>query len=128
MRRTRFRSGVEERRIVLHGQRVTYLESGADSGGPVVVLLHGLGGSSSTWLPVMTALGRRVHVIAPDLLGHRESAEPENGDYSRLRRRPAGSARTVLDFVATTAPSHADLEDVRRRLRATPQPIAATAA
>jgi pimeloyl-ACP methyl ester carboxylesterase len=111
----------------LHGQRVTYLESGVDSGGPVVVLLHGLGGSSSTWLAVMTALGRRVHVLAPDLLGHRESAKPENGDYSRLRRA-AGSARTVLDFVATTAPSHADLEDVRRRLPATPQPVAATVA
>ena len=42
---------------MLHAQRITYLESGADSGGPVVVLLHGLAGSSSTWLPVMSLLG-----------------------------------------------------------------------
>ena len=55
---------------MLHAQRITYLESGADSGGPVVVLLHGLAGSSSTWLPVMSLLGAHAHVIAPDLLGH----------------------------------------------------------
>ena len=73
---------VEEREILLHGQRVSYLESGADSGGPVVVLLHGLGGSSSTWSPVMALLGRHAHVIAPDLLGHGRSAKPRDGDYS----------------------------------------------
>ena len=73
---------IEERTILLHGQRVTYLESGADSGGPVIVLLHGLAGSSSTWLPVMPLLGAHAHVIAPDLLGHGQSAKPGDGDYS----------------------------------------------
>ena len=67
---------------MLHAQRITYLESGADSGGPVVVLLHGLAGSSSTWLPVMSLLGAHAHVIAPDLLGHGLSAKPHDGDYS----------------------------------------------
>jgi pimeloyl-ACP methyl ester carboxylesterase len=75
-------AGIEERTIFLHGQQVTYLESGAESGGPVVVLLHGLAGSSSTWLPVMPLLGAHVHVIAPDLLGHGRSAKPGDGDYS----------------------------------------------
>src|SRR3954447_12990659 len=73
---------IEEREIMLHAQRITYLESGADSGGPVVVLLHGLAGSSSTWLPVMSLLGAHAHVIAPDLLGHGLSAKPHDGDYS----------------------------------------------
>jgi len=73
---------IEERTILLHGQRVTYLESGADSGGPVIVLLHGLAGSSSTWLPVMPRLGAHAHAIAPDLLGHGQSAKPGDGDYS----------------------------------------------
>jgi pimeloyl-ACP methyl ester carboxylesterase len=73
---------IEERRILLHGQHVTYLESGADSGGPVVVLLHGLGGSSWTWSPVLPLLGPHAHVIAPDLLGHGRSAKPRDGDYS----------------------------------------------
>ena len=67
---------IEERAIRLHAQHITYLESGADSGGPVIVLLHGLAGSSLTWLPVMSLLGAHAHVIAPDLLGHGLSANP----------------------------------------------------
>ena len=68
--------------IILHGQRVTYLETGADSGGPVVILLHGLASSSQTWATVMPLLGTHAHVIAPDLLGHGLSAKPRSGDYS----------------------------------------------
>jgi pimeloyl-ACP methyl ester carboxylesterase len=68
--------------VLLHGQRVTFLEAGADSGGPVVVLLHGLASSSQTWSSVMPLLGRHAHVIAPDLLGHGQSAKPPTGDYS----------------------------------------------
>lgn len=64
----------------MHGQQVTYLEAGARSGGPVVVLLHGLAGSSQTWATVAPLLD--AHVIAPDLLGHGESAKPRSGDYS----------------------------------------------
>src|SRR3954447_449226 len=75
-------AGIEERTILLHGQQASYLESGAESGGPVVVLLHGLAGSSSTWLPVMPLLGAHAHMIAPDLLGHGRSAKPGGGDYS----------------------------------------------
>jgi pimeloyl-ACP methyl ester carboxylesterase len=61
---------------------VTYLEAGRRSGGPTVVLLHGLASSSATWLPALPLLGRHAHVIAPDLLGHGESAKPRTGDYS----------------------------------------------
>ena len=68
--------------IILHGQPVTYLETGADSGGPVVILLHGLASSSQTWATVMPLLGSHAHVIAPDLLGHGLSAKPRSGDYS----------------------------------------------
>jgi pimeloyl-ACP methyl ester carboxylesterase len=73
---------VIEREILLHGQRVRFLEAGADSGGPVVVLLHGLASSSQTWSSVLPHLGRHAHVIAPDLLGHGRSAKPRSGDYS----------------------------------------------
>jgi pimeloyl-ACP methyl ester carboxylesterase len=73
---------VLRREIRLHQQRATYLEAGADSGGPVVVLLHGLASSSATWIDVMPLLGRHAHVIAPDLLGHGRSAKPRSGDYS----------------------------------------------
>jgi pimeloyl-ACP methyl ester carboxylesterase len=49
--------------------------------GPAVVLVHGLAGSSTTWREVMPTLARDHTVIAPDLLGHGESAKPR-GDYS----------------------------------------------
>src|SRR5882757_316105 len=49
--------------------------------GPAVVFVHGLAGSSSTWNEVLPALADRYTVLAPDLLGHGESAKPR-GDYS----------------------------------------------
>jgi pimeloyl-ACP methyl ester carboxylesterase len=76
------RATVTRREMRLHGQQVTFLEAGVDSGGPVVVLLHGIASSSRTWASVLPLLGRTAHVIAPDLLGHGESAKPRNGDYS----------------------------------------------
>jgi len=73
---------VGQHEITLHGRPVTYLETGVHSGGPVVVLLHGLASSSRTWAAVMPLLGSHAHVIAPDLLGHGLSAKPRSGDYS----------------------------------------------
>ena len=68
--------------ITLHGHRVSYREAGdPDAGLPVVLLLHGIAGSGQTWDSVLSALGEHHRVIAPDLLGHGESAKPR-GDYS----------------------------------------------
>lgn len=65
--------------IELHGHDVTYRMAGK---GPAVVLVHGLAGSSTTWKYVMPVLAENGYtVIAPDLLGHGESAKPR-GDYS----------------------------------------------
>ena len=72
--------GITVDEVVLHGQRMRYRRCGDD--GPVVVLLHGMAGSSATWSHVMPLLGRACRVIAPDLLGHGESAKPVAGDYS----------------------------------------------
>jgi pimeloyl-ACP methyl ester carboxylesterase len=44
-------------------------------------LIHGLAGSSRTWQAVQPGLATGFDVIAPDLLGHGESAKPR-GDYS----------------------------------------------
>jgi pimeloyl-ACP methyl ester carboxylesterase len=49
--------------------------------GPAIVLVHGMAGSSRTWRAVMPILARDYTVVAPDLLGHGESAKPL-GDYS----------------------------------------------
>lgn len=45
------------------------------------MLIHGLAGDSRTWDRVMPVLAADHDVIAPDLLGHGESAKPV-GDYS----------------------------------------------
>src|SRR3954452_21429735 len=64
--------------ITLHGHRVTYRRAGW---GPVILLLHGVAGSSETWAPVIEPLAERYTVVVPDLIGHGESAKPR-GDYS----------------------------------------------
>ena len=74
----RERPQVHHEEIELHGHRVSYRRAGA---GPVVLLIHGITGSSATWEHVIEPLAERFTVVAPDLLGHGESAKPV-GDYS----------------------------------------------
>ena len=69
---------MEREEIVLHGHRVSYRQAGW---GPLIVLIHGITGSSDTWLDVIDDLAQDHTVVAPDLLGHGESAKPR-GDYS----------------------------------------------
>jgi pimeloyl-ACP methyl ester carboxylesterase len=64
--------------ILLHGHRVFYRSAGS---GPVLVLVHGITSTSATWCNVLPYLAERFTVIAPDLLGHGDSAKPR-GDYS----------------------------------------------
>ena len=64
--------------VAVHGEDVAYRRGGE---GPVVVLLHGIAGSSDTWIPVMELLRRDYTVLAPDFLGHGASGKPA-GDYS----------------------------------------------
>src|SRR5437867_6230616 len=66
------------RELRLHGHRITYRTAGS---GPVLLLIHGIAGSSATWDEVMPWLAERYCVIAPDLLGHGGSEKPR-GDYS----------------------------------------------
>jgi pimeloyl-ACP methyl ester carboxylesterase len=68
----------ETREIVLHGHRVCYRTAGE---GPVIMLIHGITGTSDTWREVLPMLVDDYTVVAPDLLGHGESAKPR-GDYS----------------------------------------------
>jgi pimeloyl-ACP methyl ester carboxylesterase len=66
--------------VTLHGHRWVYRVAG-DPSLPVLLLVHGITGSGSNWEPVIPALSRHAHVLAPDLLGHGESDKPR-GDYS----------------------------------------------
>jgi pimeloyl-ACP methyl ester carboxylesterase len=64
--------------IELHGHRAIYHMAGS---GPPVVLIHGMLNSSRHWREVALRLATRHTVIAPDLIGHGDSATPR-GDYS----------------------------------------------
>jgi pimeloyl-ACP methyl ester carboxylesterase len=64
--------------LELHGDRVAYRDAG---NGEVLLLIHGMAGSSATWRALLPQLSKRYRVVAPDLLGHGESAKPR-GDYS----------------------------------------------
>jgi pimeloyl-ACP methyl ester carboxylesterase len=71
-------SAFDRQSVKVHGHSVAYRRAGE---GEVVVLIHGLAGNSRTWKDVMPALARTHDVIAPDLMGHGDSAKPM-GDYS----------------------------------------------
>lgn len=68
----------DEWQIELHGRRVVYRIAGE---GPPVVFVHGMLNSSSHWQTVALDLIAEYTVIAPDLIGHGDSAAPR-GDYS----------------------------------------------
>src|SRR5436190_17488114 len=68
----------EEWQLDLHGHRVIYRTAGS---GPPVVLIHGMVNSSRHWEAVAQRLATDYTVIAPDLIGHGDSATPR-GDYS----------------------------------------------
>ena len=63
---------------VLHGHRISYRTAGE---GPVILLVHGITGDSRQWNEIIPQLADHYTVLAPDLLGHGQSAKP-HGDYS----------------------------------------------
>jgi len=65
--------------LSIHGHRVAFRTGGQ---GPVVLLVHGMAGSSATWQRVLPTLAQHFTVVAPDLLGHGESGKPRRGEYS----------------------------------------------
>ena len=74
---------LSKRTVSIHGHEVSYRIGGPDpeAGAPVLLLIHGMAGSSVTWRAVAPALAKRYTVVAPDLLGHGASAKPRH-DYS----------------------------------------------
>jgi pimeloyl-ACP methyl ester carboxylesterase len=81
----------DEWELDLHGHRAVYRMGGS---GPPVVLIHGMLNSSRHWERVARRLVDRYTVIAPDLLGHGDSATPR-GDYSL-----GAHAATIRDLLA----------------------------
>ncbi len=58
---------------VVFGQKIKYVEAGS---GPVVVLLHGLGGNSTNWAFNIDALAQKFRVVVPDQVGFGQSDRP----------------------------------------------------
>jgi len=79
--------------VDLHGHRVIYRIAG---NGPPVVLIHGMVNSSRHWEDVALRLADRYTVVAPDLIGHGDSATPR-GDYSLGAH--AASIRDLLSVI-----------------------------
>jgi pimeloyl-ACP methyl ester carboxylesterase len=71
-------AAIERVELSFHGQRVQFTIAGQ---GPPVVLIHGVAGRASQWDQIVELLADTHTVLAPDLLGHGESAKPR-GDYS----------------------------------------------
>jgi triacylglycerol lipase len=71
----------------VYGAKLHYQEAGS---GPVVILLHGLGGDTSNWAPTIGPLAQKHRVIALDQIGFGRSDKPF------LNYRVA----TLVDFLA----------------------------
>jgi pimeloyl-ACP methyl ester carboxylesterase len=82
----------EAHEVDLHGHRAVYRVAGS---GPTVVLIHGMINSSRHWEAVAKKLAGSHRVIAPDLIGHGDSATPR-GDYSL-----GAHAASIRDLLAT---------------------------
>jgi pimeloyl-ACP methyl ester carboxylesterase len=79
--------GGRSRWIDLDGP-VRYLDFGGPADGPLIVCVHGLGGSAVNWAAVAPLLTDRYRVLAPDLAGH--------GLTRSARRRTDVAANRVL--------------------------------
>ncbi len=84
----------------IHGSDLTYAHAGK---GPVLLLVHGMGGNFRNWESVIGPLARHHTVIAPDLPGHGES-ETGHGDYSL-----GAFASTLRDLLLTLGHERATL-------------------
>jgi len=83
---------IEPRAISVDGDRIAYRVAGQ---GPLLLLVHGMAGSSLTWRHVMPELAERFTVMAPDLLGQGHSDKPR-GEYSL-----GAHANTLRDLMDT---------------------------
>jgi len=57
----------------VYGAKINYVEAGS---GPVVVLLHGLGGNTTNWQFNIQPLAQKYRVIVPDQIGFGKSDKP----------------------------------------------------
>ncbi|MER5325905.1 alpha/beta fold hydrolase [Streptosporangium roseum] len=93
-----------EQIVRLPGGDIHVMQDGPP-GGPTVVLLHGLAGSTAWWDPVLPAL-RNLHVVRVDLLGHGGSAKPAEGYGIAEQARRVGAVLDQLGVRRATVVGH----------------------
>lgn len=59
--------------VTVYGVKIHYVEAGS---GPVVILLHGLGGNATNWVLNTKVLAEKYRVIVPDQVGFGRSDKP----------------------------------------------------
>lgn len=97
-------TGVENHSTTVDNIRIHYLADGP-ADGPVVVLVHGLGGRAEDWrllAPYLSKAGFRVYM--PDLPGYGRSERPADFSYS-----VRDQANFVVDFIRTLGLKQVDL-------------------
>jgi pimeloyl-ACP methyl ester carboxylesterase len=82
----RYKAGFHRKSVQVGDHRIVYSEGGK---GETVLLLHGFGASADNWNRFASRLGRKYHVIAPDLPGWGQSTrlEAESYGYSKQVER-----------------------------------------
>lgn len=68
-------TGITEKTATVFGQKIVYQEAG-NANAPVIVMLHGLGGSSAHWATSIMPLAEKFRVIVPDQVGFGKSDKP----------------------------------------------------
>ena len=66
---------MEEKHILVNGNKIRYLEEGNEKN--LTVLLHGLGGTADRWIPIFPFLRKKFKIIAPDIVGYGKSDKPQ---------------------------------------------------
>ena len=87
--------GAEDRFVKLDEGDMHVVEDGKP-GAPAVLLIHGSGGSTAWWDPVIPALASACRVIRVDLLGHGGSSSPAGGYDIPVHARRVGAALDLL--------------------------------
>ncbi len=65
---------INEKFVNIQGNKIRYLESGQAK--EHLVLIHGLGSSAERWMPVISELNKKFHLVIPDLIGYGYSDKP----------------------------------------------------
>ena len=73
---------------------INYIEEGD---GEPVLLIHGLAGDHTAWLPQVAALKDRYRVIAVDHIGCGLSDKPGDSDYDYILERRITDFEALLD-------------------------------